>query len=637
MAGDFPVRLDVGGYLDITLLSADQVASFDTGFGEPAGPAVRLHIVGIGRMPLWNDGFHVVASPAFAAGYRTYRAGRMVLLRLSPADPAHRAFAAGLDQLAAANPPPPELAEFGPLRAIYRAAEEEPLVAPPRRILVGALTISAGLAGLAALVVIAQALSRHHATGTDSQRVEAALGLTRAERAGARTLAAVAAGALSGVFGTGLGLAAGAVEPLGAMRRFEPTPGYRPDVVAAVVGGTSLVLLFLLLAAATAALVLRPRLPAPVASINTSRVTTIGWSAALHAGWCLSRSGRFRAAGGLSAAVGLAVTVAALTFAVSLDRLVATPARYGWNVDLTVDDAKDDEIARLVADRRVEALTVTSYSEIPVAGEPVRVYTFEPRKGQAGPTVLAGRLPARPDEVALGPRLAARLDLVPGDDVTLNRPDGQPVHRRVVGIAVVRHIGTEFRQGNDIVVPPGALPELAPTVFGRQADIRAIAGQATALATDVGNRVEIATAEPPPEVTTLAEIRLLPYTLALVAGAGALAGLLHALYSARLRTRREYAILRALGFTRRQLGTARVVTALAFAVPAALVGVPVGLGTGRLAWYEIALSAGVGGDALIPTGWLVAVCAAVLLIAGLAGVAARPGRAGLPGRALRVE
>jgi ABC-type lipoprotein release transport system permease subunit len=280
---------------------------------------------------------------------------------------------------------------------------------------------------------------------------------------------------------------------------------------------------------------------------------------------------------------------------------------------------------------------VTSYSEIPVAGEPIRVYAFEPRKGDAEPTIVAGRLPARPDEVALGPRLAARLDLVPGDDITLNRPDGRPVHRRVVGIAVVRHIGTEFRQGNDIVVPPGALPELAPMVFGRQADIRATPGQAAALAADVGNRLEIATAELPPEVTTLAEIRLLPYTVALVAGAGGLAGLLHALYSTRQRNRREYAILRALGFTRRQLGTARIVTALALVVPALLVGVPVGLGTGRVAWYEIAVSAGVGGDALIPTGWVLAVAAAVLLVACLAAAAARPGSAEQPGRTLRVE
>jgi hypothetical protein len=501
--------------------------------------------------------------------------------------------------------------------------------------------MSAALAGLAALVVIAQALSRHHATGIGGQRVEAALGMTRAERATARTLSAVAAAALCGAVGAGLGLAAGAVQPLGAMRRFEPAPGYRPDVAAAAIGGTCLTLLFLLLAAVTAGLVLRPRLPAGVTPFRAGRVTTVRWPAALHAGWCFARgghpAGRIRAAGAFGAAVGLAVAVAALAFAVSLDRLAATPARYGWTVDLTVVDAKDDEIARLIADRRVEALTVASYSEIHIAAEPVRIYAFEPRKGDAGPTMVTGRLPARPDEVALGPRLAARLDLVPGDDITLTRPDGRPVRRQVVGVAVVRHIGAEFRQGNDIVVPPDALPELAPSVFGRQADIRATPGQAAALAADVGNQVEIATAEPPPEVTTLAEIRLLPYTVATVAGAGALAGLLHALYSARQRNRREYAILRALGFTRRQLGTARIVTALALVLPALLAGVSVGLGTGRLTWYQIALSAGVGGDVLIPTGWLIAVIATVLVAGCLAAVAARPGLAEPPSRALRTE
>jgi hypothetical protein len=643
MAGDFPVKLNVGSHLDLTLLTPGQFARFDTGFGDPAGPAVRLRVVGVGRLPLWGDGIQAIAAPAFAATYRANRVGQLVFLRLDTADPARRAFADGLARLAAARPPPPEFAEFGPLQAKYAAAEEAPWVAPAQRITVAGLTAAAVLAGLAALLVTAQALARHHAAGWAAQRVEAALGMTRIERALARVLPAAPGALLAGAVGAAAGLAAGRLGPLGALHRFEPAPGYRPDIAAAAVGGACLAALFLLAAAVTAATTLRSSSAATLAAAPAPSVRApVGWlPAALRAGWCLARgerrSGLATAGGVLGAAGGVAVVVAVVVFGASLDRLVATPSRYGWTADLSVNDAKDDEIARLVADRRVAAVTVVAFSQTSVGAEAVWVTAFEPRKGDAGPAMAAGRLPTTAAEVAVGPRLAARLDLAPGDDFVLDRPGRPPFRLRVVGIAVARHIGVEVRQGNDVVVHPDALPHMVGTASWREADVQAVAGHADELVAELAERFEIGTAEPPPEVVALADIRRLPYVLAAVAGVGALAGLLHAAQTGRRRNRRELAVLRAVGFTRGQVRATRVVMTTALVVPALAIGVPVGVGAGRLVWHEVAVASGVAGDALIPAGWLTAITATALLTALIAAAAGGPGRAEPVGAALRAE
>jgi putative ABC transport system permease protein len=617
--------IGVGSQLALTLLTPDQFTKFDVGFGDPAGPAVRLQVVGVGRLPSWND-FHVIGTPRFASTYGAAVVASYAILRLQPGSAARQEFADALDRLAAANPPSPEIAEFGTLRAVYPAAAEEPLVAPARRIVVGALTGSAIIAGLVALLVITQALARHHTTGEASQRIEAALGMTRAERAAARALTAVPGGLIAGAAGAAIGVAAGLLQPVGALRRFEPEPGYRADFLAVSVGSACLVLLFVLFAVITAAAVLRGIAPltAPTA---TARVW-LGWrSAGLRAGWCLAIGGGRRSrtattAAALGSAVGVAAIVAAVTFGVSLDRLVAAPSRYGWTADLTLIDAKDGDIARLVADDRVAALAVVTSAETLVATELIKVSAFEPRKGTVGPQVITGRLPSTPGETAVGQRLAARLDLNLGDDLALTQVNGTPVRLRVVGFVVVRPSEFDERLGMGIVVHPDAVIPLIGTPQLREADILAAEGQTAALIESMRN-LEIHPRDVPPEITAMADIRLLPDVLALVVGGAVVAGILHALRTTRRRHRREFAVLRAIGFTDGQVFAARVVLALALVVPALAIGLLVGAGAARLIWYETAVASGVAGDTLVPAGWLVIGAAMALLGTVLAALVPR--------------
>lgn len=141
------------------------------------------------------------------------------------------------------------------------------------------------------------------------------------------------------------------------------------------------------------------------------------------------------------------------------------------------------------------------------------------------------------------------------------------------------------------------------------------------------------TEEAPPEVAALGDIQLLPYVLAAIAGGGAAAGLFHGLYAARRRNRRQFAVLGAIGFTR----GARTVMAIALVIPALAVGVPVGLGVGRLVWYEVAVASGVGGDVPVPAGWLIVIAAATLLAVAVAAIVGRPHSSEPAGSALRVE
>jgi hypothetical protein len=642
MTRDFVPAVDVGSVLDITLLTTEQASQFDTGIGEPAGPATRLRVVGVGRMPLWTDGFHAVGSPAFAARYRPVVAGYIGLIRLQEGEPARRAFAEGLDELAAAYPTPPEYAEFGPLKARYPPADEESLISPVRRVVVAALTVSTWLAGLAALLFIAQALARHHAVGVENQRIEAALGLVRAERVVARTLPAVPGALLAGTVGAVIAAAAGYLRPLGALKDFEPAPGYLPDPAAVAVGAAGLGVLFLLIAALTAAIVVRDPVPVDGTPARGARVPA-GWlPPSLRAGWSLvqSHSGRSGAAT-VAARVGItaAVTalVAAVTFGASLDRLVTTPARYGWNVDVSIADAQDDEIAQLVNDDRVATLDIVTGGQTRLGDTPVGIYAFDHRKGANGPALVAGRLPRTPDEIAVGPRLATRHELSLGDEVILTRADGGTTRMRVVGIAMVRLIGNAQRLGDQVITHPKALLQLVGQPETRDADIRAVPGRAADLTTDL-RHLEIAEPEPPQEVTTLADIRLLPYVVAAIAGSAAVAGLLHAMLTAGRRNRREFAILQAIGFTRGQIRLTRTTTATTLLLPALIIGIPVGFAAGRIIWYEVAVASGAAGDAPVPAAWLIGITAAALLTtAATAAVTGKPGSPESVGSTLRVE
>jgi ABC-type antimicrobial peptide transport system permease subunit len=107
--------------------------------------------------------------------------------------------------------------------------------------------------------------------------------------------------------------------------------------------------------------------------------------------------------------------------------------------------------------------------------------------------------------------------------------------------------------------------------------------------------------------------------------AGAVAGLGLTLVASVRRRRRDFALLKTLGFTRGQLAGAVAWQSSVIAVVGLLIGVPVGVALGRLLWLAFARELSAVPDAVIPAGSIALAALAALLLANL--VAALPGRA----------
>src|SRR2546421_9552136 len=105
------------------------------------------------------------------------------------------------------------------------------------------------------------------------------------------------------------------------------------------------------------------------------------------------------------------------------------------------------------------------------------------------------------------------------------------------------------------------------------------------------------------DLVSLTHVESAPIALAGLLGFMSAATLVHALVSAVSRRRRDIAILKTLGFVRRQVRGAVSAQASILAAIALALGLPVGIAAGRWAWNAFARNLGVVPAARTP--WLV--------------------------------
>jgi hypothetical protein len=618
------------------------------------GTPLTLHVVGVGVSPdmiAVDEGFanpQIIFSPSFATAYPDLASpywGEVVRLRRGAADiPALRRAVARLA--------PGEAVAFQTLPAT--AAKVDRAVKPQ----VVALEVFALVVALAGLLVVGQALARQSfLDGTDHSALRA-LGATRGQLFAAGMLRAAWAAIGAALLAVVLAIVASPLSPIGPARNAEPDPGLRVDWPVLVSGAVVIAVCVLALAALPAWRQARVRNARDDNAVRPSRLATaFGRSGAPVAAGVGVRMalepGRGRTAVPVratiaSTALAIAMVVAAIVFAASLDHLVDTPRLYGWNWDVGMIVsgssradvvALHDPVTKLLEQSPgVRGWTEASYSEVRVDGQALPAIGIHTGRSVA-PTVVDGRNPERDDEIALGVQSLDRLGVGVGDPVSVAQRAGGHRQMRVVGRIVLPGLATYPGQdktslGEGAVLTSRALRKAGPefgnaNVFVRFASAAAaerVSNRAIELADQAGrgDDLVVTRAQRTSDVLAYERVRTLPLLLAGFLVVLAAATVAHALVTAVRRRRREFAMLKTLGFSRRQVSSAVAWQATAFGVVALVVGVPLGVALGRWGWQFLAEDLGTVSEPIVPLAVLLVAIPVVLL--ALNAIAWFPGR-----------
>lgn len=581
----------------------------------------------------------LVASPAFGAAQAADACvvGAVAAARYAPEDPPSTEAMVDATRAVA-----PEAIDIG------AGSVEEEFVAGLQSavdVALTALLVFTLVAAVAGLLVLTQAAVRQVAAGADVGRALEAIGLTRSEMALASSLP-LATAALFGVVVAALGsVALSPLFPIGAARRAEPDPGLAPDPLVLLVGATVLVLVVVATAFFAARRGLAPARPATRSRL-TAAVLRQGAAPTVVVGVGLAddRTRSRSAVGAAVFGVGLAIAGVAAVAIISgsLTRTLDRPVDFGWAWSARPDvDSEDPEatVNAIAEDDRLTAVAALQAATLEIEGESAQGYALEPFKGAIDFAVIDGRPPVGPGEVALGADLLTDVDV--GDMVAATTTEGEVAELQVVGRMVLPHLDSAATTSL-LVVPDGLALLTADQerslllTYRDGVDVERLEAD---LEADHGlSFPTYARPTPPGRLLHLDEIRGL---LVVVAGFFALlgiAGLAHALAVSTRRNRGTFATLRSLGFLRRQVMGSVGVCSLAIVGVAALVGVPVGIVLGRLAWR-----AAVGGLGIIDTpfvpGGAVVLLAATAAVVGvvIAGPLAWRAARGCPAELLRAE
>jgi len=257
-----------------------------------------------------------------------------------------------------------------------------------------------------------------------------------------------------------------------------------------------------------------------------------------------------------------------------------------------------------------------------VNGHALGVAAYDPVKSTVTPTVVAGRAPARADELMLGTRTFAAWGAHLGGRVLVRR-GSRTVPMTVVGRGIVPE--TSFLSlGEGAWMTFATLKRVIPAALPRRLLIGVTDRPGREATLERLERLYYTPRPPVPRVVRdVAAVRAVPLGLAAVVAALAAATLAWTLLLSIRRGRRELAVIKTLGFTRRQVRALIAWHATTIGAIALAAGVPIGWGIGRWIWNVVAAHLGVAPEAITPGGSLLLVVPAVLLLVNL--VAAVPG------------
>jgi ABC-type lipoprotein release transport system permease subunit len=615
------------------------------------GPDVTFHIVGIEASPAefppvgpdLSPPLHL--TPAFAKRYGSQLvASPLLFVRLR--DPSELdAFSKSIERLAAGEP-----AGFVQSRSL-----QTPKVERAIRVQATAVRIVAFLALLAVVLVVGQALVRQAFAEAGDDRVLRALGMQRDELLLLAVGRGVVIGAASALLAVAGAVLMSPLMPVGLARVADLHHGFNVDPLLLGLGA---LVTFATVVALRAFAAWRVR----VAESSTARTrhasraarildrrsvppsVDIGMRFALDSGRGASSTPIWTTV--LGAMLTIALLAGLWSFQVSLEHMLDTPRLYGWNWNvksgaLALPDLSAALVPAFAHDPVVSGFAAGTITQAELGLARVDVMGMQQVRGQLAPTVVEGRLPRADDEVMLGARNLERADLRIGDIAVL-RLGNTAAGLRVVGRGLFPEFGDAGGLGNGVYMTYRGLQRMLPEARRNVFLVRYRAGtEAVAETTHLRRALDplpTRSSGEPRELQALSDISGLPTFLGGVLALLAAATLAHTLISSVRRRRRELAVLRTMGFVRRQVWLSVFWQTAILVSIALLVGIPLGALLGRFAWNVFAHDVGAIAEPQVAWVLFLLTIPAALLLAGL--VAAVPawlaGRT-RPGVVLRTE
>lgn len=458
--------------------------------------------------------------------------------------------------------------------------------------------------------LVGQALVRSVTGGVGDLSTWRAIGAERRELVSALVIPSLLPALVGALASVVTAIALSPRFPIGLARNYELDIGLHADWVVILLGALVLVLAVL----ATAFLAAHWRVMRGERAVTRPSVVG-GWALrtglkpALAVGSRLAvEPGRGKRAvpvrSALSGAVvGVLGIVACFTFRAGINDAQANPERSGivWDYEIvnSLGAFPPADVAKAGSDSAVsDALQAQWVRNVVINGKATPTFGTRALAGDIELVVLAGRAPRGPDEIAFAPATMKQRGLSIGDTAKVGPAPGRAA--RVVGEALMPATShTEYDQSAWMTLP--GLQRSLPPVAERGADdlwdFVLVRWKPETNVAAAQKRLQVFTAgcscggfvQPlPAPVADLGRLRSLPFALGVFFALLAIATIAHALVTTVRRWRHDFAVLRAIGFTRLQARGAIAWQSTLLAAFGVVIGVPLGIACGRLVWRWLA-------------------------------------------------
>lgn len=352
----------------------------------------------------------------------------------------------------------------------------------------------------------------------------------------------------------------------------------------------------------------------------------------------------------LGAAIAVIIVISTTIFGTSLHNLVSKPALYGWtwtyemNGGGGVGDIPAAPVAKLLdEDRYVAAWAGVYFGVLQIDGQSVPVMGGDPG-ATVSPPILLGHEFNASNQIVLGAATLAQLHKKIGDTVEVRSSGTAATRLRIVGTATMPTIGdsgsTHLEMGSGALLsyklipagernlydlPPGPNAILIRVKLGiNHAEARRSINAIVAKLGGGSNGGAVMGVQRPAQIINYGNLGSTPTVLGAALAIGAVVALGLTLVASVRRRRRDLALLKVLGFTRRQMASAIAWQSGIAVGIGTVVGVPLGIILGRLLWDLFAREINAVPQPTVPVASVVLVVVGGLVLANI--IAAIPGR-----------